>query len=435
MKNVITFLVTLLLGGSLQAQEVKIERNDFQNHLGFNYNLRYNFSGNPNEELSGFKLPSNISSIYTVKNIIFQADQYLFEKYKRVELAETTYLEIKKSFDTSKLVDKSLKNYLSVLVYTDEAKKYLIFDRNYNKDFTDDETFEHKLSEIENVPNDTQFTHALRITVPTEYSYAGKVMSIPTSIFLLPYAPVSIRIIQKENLNFSYTIPDITRIYSIKDINFVIRKMLPDTAKNYVVSLIGEDGKRSNKNYASKDKFSFRGQTFMIDTIDLNRNAVKITQLKELVTKGTQLNFYFDGKIFGPNQNHSFVSLDKYKGKYLLIDVWATWCVPCVESIPVLQELHNKYKGGMFSILSVSIDKETDRDKVKKFVKAHGMTWDVLLPKTSNSKETERFASSVPYFLLLDPNGKIIFSESGTASLIALKRKIEEQIADKNGVH
>ena len=69
------------------------------------------------------------------------------------------------------------------------------------------------------------------------------------------------------------------------------------------------------------------------------------------------------------------VSVKDFRGKVLLIDFWATWCGPCVREMPNVVATWEKYKDRGFAILGVSLDREGDEDKLRAFVRKHGMGW------------------------------------------------------------
>ena len=103
--------------------------------------------------------------------------------------------------------------------------------------------------------------------------------------------------------------------------------------------------------------------------------------------------------------------LEKYKGRYLLIDFWASWCGPCRQAIPKVKELYGREHANGFEIVSISID--TDQKAWRKAVGEETMPWEQLL--TDNKDETmKQFQfSGVPTFYMVDPNGKIIKTFSG----------------------
>ena len=102
------------------------------------------------------------------------------------------------------------------------------------------------------------------------------------------------------------------------------------------------------------------------------------------------------------------VSISHYKGKYLFIDVWASWCKPCVAEIPLLKDLHAHYSGSQFAVVGVSID--ADRDRWLKALEKYQQPWkNVLDPRHFDAEFLTEFrVNSIPFNLLLDPEGKIV---------------------------
>lgn len=102
------------------------------------------------------------------------------------------------------------------------------------------------------------------------------------------------------------------------------------------------------------------------------------------------------------------VSLASYKGGYVLVDFWASWCVPCRAENPNVLAAYEKYKGKNFQILGVSLDEKKDA-----WLKAIGedkLPWKQVCDfKASKSEVTQAYnISSIPANVLIDPNGKIV---------------------------
>lgn len=104
------------------------------------------------------------------------------------------------------------------------------------------------------------------------------------------------------------------------------------------------------------------------------------------------------------------VSLTDYRGKYVLIDFWASWCGPCRAENPNLIKLYSEYKNRNFDILGVSLDSEKARGKWLKAVKDDQLTWTQVsdLKGWQNAVATRYHIQAIPQNFLIDPNGKII---------------------------
>jgi thiol-disulfide isomerase/thioredoxin len=112
-----------------------------------------------------------------------------------------------------------------------------------------------------------------------------------------------------------------------------------------------------------------------------------------------------------PDANGSLQGLDKYKGKYLLIDFWASWCGPCRISIPKVKELYAQYHPKGFDVLSVSIDK--DESAWRKAMADEKMPWEQLLSPDMDKTMQQFQFSGIPTMYMIDPDGKIIKSYTG----------------------
>lgn len=104
------------------------------------------------------------------------------------------------------------------------------------------------------------------------------------------------------------------------------------------------------------------------------------------------------------------VNLSSFRGQYVLIDFWASWCGPCRRENPNVVKAYNHYKGQKFTILGVSLDKPNAKDKWLAAIHKDGLTWTHVSDlKFWDSKTAGLYAvRGIPQNFLLDPNGKII---------------------------
>jgi thiol-disulfide isomerase/thioredoxin len=122
-------------------------------------------------------------------------------------------------------------------------------------------------------------------------------------------------------------------------------------------------------------------------------------------------------------------SLDSFKGKYVYIDVWATWCGPCIQQIPYLQTLEKEYHNKNIEFVSISTDEsrrsggswEAAENKWRGFIKKKNMTGVQLWAGKDNSFQQAYQINSIPRFILIDPEGKIVDANAARPSDPALK--------------
>jgi thiol-disulfide isomerase/thioredoxin len=114
------------------------------------------------------------------------------------------------------------------------------------------------------------------------------------------------------------------------------------------------------------------------------------------------------------NHKGGTTKLEDFKGKYVYIDVWATWCGPCRAEIPSLKKIEEKYRGKNIEFVSISIDVQKDFEKWNKFVSDKQLGGIQLFADNDwNSDFAKSFnITSIPRFILIDPAGKIINADA-----------------------
>jgi thiol-disulfide isomerase/thioredoxin len=126
------------------------------------------------------------------------------------------------------------------------------------------------------------------------------------------------------------------------------------------------------------------------------------------------------------NYEGGTLSLNDLKGKYVYIDLWATWCGPCKAEIPFLKLIEKEYHGKKISFVSISVDSEKDHEKWKKMVKEKELTGIQLFSKEDKVFTDAYKLNGIPRFILIDPNGDIVDSNAPRPSDEKLKIMFNE---------
>lgn len=103
--------------------------------------------------------------------------------------------------------------------------------------------------------------------------------------------------------------------------------------------------------------------------------------------------------------------LSDYRGKWVLLNFWATWCDPCVAEMPSMEEFSQKFKTKNMVVLAVSVDRGGP-EKVKKFVQRYGLTFEIFHDPES-SASNKYGVSSLPSTFVINPKGDIVSQAEG----------------------
>jgi thiol-disulfide isomerase/thioredoxin len=189
--------------------------------------------------------------------------------------------------------------------------------------------------------------------------------------------------------------------------------------KNFLISLVvlgflfgGCDNKTTidesviaKKTVVKETNNTFVSQSFNLVTVDDKTISFKTTQIG--------------------------IDFDNYKGqKAILIDVFATWCPPCIEELPILKEVKEKYKD-KFEIVSVLFEKDKDKKEILEFISKNQINYPITLGE-ENFKLAKELGNvqKIPEMFLFSKDGKFIKKFIGKTSKEELEKYI--QIAIEN---
>ncbi|HXQ28844.1 MAG TPA: TlpA disulfide reductase family protein [Gemmatimonadales bacterium] len=130
--------------------------------------------------------------------------------------------------------------------------------------------------------------------------------------------------------------------------------------------------------------------------------AIKIRPEIDLVSPGTGLPAFQAVNL----RTQAPATPSDYRGKVVLLNIWATWCDPCRLEMPAMEKLSERLQGTDFRVVAVSVDKDGP-DVVMQFVKALGLRFDILQDQSGEIQKTLQ-TTGVPESFVVDRNGVII---------------------------
>ena len=186
------------------------------------------------------------------------------------------------------------------------------------------------------------------------------------------------------------------------------------------------------------------GEPLSPDTAFLKRNWKTFAVLLGVAVLGYWTAARYDGGRLGqppspsdfvlPDLEGKPVRLSDYRGKIVLLDFWATWCVPCMEEVPELKAVYGKYKDRNFTVIGVSVD-EGGRGPVEAFVKEFNVPYPILTTGGLDNIPREFPVRGLPTAYLLDGSGVVREKYYGFKYRAQIEEDIEALMregADKN---
>jgi thiol-disulfide isomerase/thioredoxin len=123
--------------------------------------------------------------------------------------------------------------------------------------------------------------------------------------------------------------------------------------------------------------------------------------------------------------------LSDFRGKHLLIDIWGSWCPPCIADIPDMKKAYDRFATRGFEILGLDYEHDAPADRIRALLQEKGVSWPNAMPDSVRTLVDKRMrVSGFPTYILLDPTGLIVEMGSalrGQALIPTLEKHLKER--------
>lgn len=208
-------------------------------------------------------------------------------------------------------------------------------------------------------------------------------------------------------------------VENLKGLNDIKIPALKNDAIDYLGSFLVSPG---NPNMESVYNFFLSNS----NNEDTKKKLTETFEKNKNLTKGKP------SPQFVNYENHKGgdMSLNDLKGKYVYVDVWATWCGPCIREIPSLKEVEKKFHNENIEFVSTSIDQSKDHDKWITMVNEKELGGvQLMADKDWSSDFVKGYAiQGIPRFILIDPDGNIVSADAPRPSDPKLIELLEKEL-------
>lgn len=179
----------------------------------------------------------------------------------------------------------------------------------------------------------------------------------------------------------------------------------------------------------SKDFLDFVPKTVEIEGVvrsDKGKNFIKVDAIKAQKDSPAKPKPVSDEAalslkdLFGAD-----VNLTQYKGRFIVLNFWATWCEPCKKEMPDLSAIQNDYAALGLQVIGASGDAVTDSAKVLKFSREFRVSFPVWLGATPADMDRLGVGQVLPATVIIDREGKIVWREIGVIKPVVVRKELD----------
>lgn len=122
-----------------------------------------------------------------------------------------------------------------------------------------------------------------------------------------------------------------------------------------------------------------------------------------------------------------------YVGKVVILNFWATWCVPCKQEMPMLDNLQARYEDQGVVIIGASADDSSTRDRIRPFLESHGISFPIWTGATARDMDRFGLGTALPATAIIDQDGQVAFRLLGPLHRRQLRQRLDYLLSGSQG--
>ncbi|NVK28478.1 MAG: TlpA family protein disulfide reductase [Flavobacteriia bacterium] len=413
--SLLSLLLASLLGIAQNADTVRIpitfsggfgpvytEGGIIQQGQRIDYTTNY---GSMASQLKGLPEEWVEANDFSTEHSVFDFRQAAYQAYHSGAMTESQYTYYYESKDWDKSSVSLSKKPISVSVHIAARKVgfgdwQVLVDANNNHDFGDDELFELEYDTINPIGD-----NPVIVEVHTEYFEDGYVVSSTREIKLF-----ATRYFVSEDISFNaigYSESEYGFVAGEEDTLYISSTCFGGRILGDLRVYQSEDLRSENPTRIMPGQFlEFDGVEYELLGLDREGRTVELYSISNLPRESAQRGFTIPnlGSI-DPISGDS-IFLNDFRGKYVLLDAWGSWCYPCIGEIPFVKQVHGMSDSLNIQVVGLAYD---NKDDLLEAMDEHQIVWPQLWFEEHKTLERVMGIVSFPTLILVDPDGTVVW--------------------------
>jgi thiol-disulfide isomerase/thioredoxin len=176
----------------------------------------------------------------------------------------------------------------------------------------------------------------------------------------------------------------------------------------YLVFEVFDLSKNSNEGIKANSYLTDNNKVYRVKEVDINTNELVLEKEVRKLSEIESAQIGFRPPAFSATDiiTKEIVSLEKYRGKYVFLDLFTTWCGPCIKELPEIKKVYDQVDRSKIEFIGIIGEDKPER--IAQIISNSGLNWRLIEANRNNIIFNKYKVSSFPTTLLIDPNGIII---------------------------